>query len=133
MNVSKVLKQLSIKYPKKKIIKNINQSGVVCEILCEIEPASSHPEYSLAIAVIDHSPLHIHKNTTEKYKILKGSLRIFKGFKEYNLRSGNEIVIEPGEIHSSIGRETWIEAYSEPGWTIKDHILLHDIMQKYNS
>ncbi len=131
MDTRKILRELKQKYPDKRVLKNKDKNGKISEIICEVEPTSMHPEYSIAIAIIDHSPLHLHKSTKETYRILKGSLRVFKGFKEYKLKNEDKIVIKPGEIHSSIGSETWIEAYSEPGWVLNDHILLHDIIRKY--
>lgn len=121
MNVSKVISQLSKKYPNKKIIKNNEKNPT--EILCEIDPSTDHPEYSLVVSVLDKSVLHIHRKTKEQYKVLKGILTIYKNNKKFMLKKEDTITVNPGEVHFAIGHETWFECYSEPGWTVDDHIL----------
>ena len=63
MDSKKVIDELKRKYPGKKIIKNGEDNP--SEILCEVDPSTNHPEYSLAVAVIDKSLPHSHKKTTE--------------------------------------------------------------------
>jgi len=122
MDSKKVIRELSQEYPGKKIIKNDEQNPT--EIICEIDPATNHPEKSLAVAVIDKIKPHYHKKTTEIYEVLRGKLTINKGGENCELEKGDKLTIEPGEIHSAIGNEAWIKAYSEPGWTSEDHILV---------
>lgn len=122
MNSKKVIRELRRKYPGKKIIKNDEDNPT--EILCEVKPTSEHPEYSLAISVIDKSIPHSHKKTKETYKVTKGKLKVYKDGKEFALTEGIELVVNPGEVHWAEGNETWIECHSEPGWTFKDHIRL---------
>jgi len=133
MEVKKIIKKLKRKYPGKTIIENKNDKGFTTEIICEIEPTLNHPKYSIAIAVIDSSTLHYHKKTTEIYKVLRGELTVFKKNKEYKIKRGDELVIKPGEIHSNIGNETWVECISEPGWTVDDYINLETIIKKYTA
>ena len=120
MNTEKVITELSQKYPDKKIIKNNDENPT--EILCEIDPATEHPERSIAIAVIDKSEPHYHKKSTETYKVLKGDLTIKINNEEHKLKEGDTLVIRPDNIHYAIGNETWVEVSSEPGWTQEDHI-----------
>lgn len=120
MNVSKVVSELNHKYPGKSIFKNNEENTT--EILCEIDPASEHPDYSNAVAVIDKSIPHIHYKTTETYKIMKGTLTLQVGKETIDLKEGESYVIMPNNPHWAEGDETWIECYSEPGWTIEDHI-----------
>lgn len=94
------------------------------EFLCEVEPTSEHPEYSKALAVVDKSAPHKHTKTKETYKILKGQLVVHKDDKEFSLSEGEELIINPGEVHWAEGHETLIECYSKPGWTQEDHILV---------
>ena len=131
MNATNVIQKLKKDYPGKTIIENKNESGITTEIICEIEPTKEHPEYSLAIAIIDSATLHYHKRITEIYKVIKGTLTVFKKNKEITLKKGEDLVIKPGEIHSNKGKETWIECYSEPGWMIEDYINIEPIMKKY--
>lgn len=122
MNVKKVLQELQKKYPGKNIIKN-DDDNCPTEILCEVEPSSEHPEYSLAVSIIDKSIPHSHKKTKETYKVIKGKLKVYKNSKEFVLNRGDEFVVNPGETHWAKGNETWVECYSEPGWVFEDHIL----------
>lgn len=123
MNVIKIVSQLNKKYPNKKIIKNdaINPT----EILCEVEPGLDHPEYSLAIAVIDKSKPHYHKHLTEEYRVIKGKLTLHIEGKTVILKPGNRYKILPNQTHWAEGNETWIECHSIPGWTVEDHILVN--------
>lgn len=122
MNKQKVIDQLRQKYPGKNIIALPDNEPT--EILCEIEPTSEHPEYSVAIAVINRSVPHVHNKTTETYKVIKGEAKLVVDDIEHELKKGDEFVIKPGSIHSAFGDEAWIECKSEPGWTPEDHILI---------
>ncbi len=121
MNIEEVINELSKKYPDKKIIKLPEDNPT--EILCEIDPVANHPEKSVAIAIIDRSEPHYHKKAVETYKIIKGELTIFINNQEHKLKEGDRLTVKPGEIHHAIGDETWVEVYSELGWTQEDHIL----------
>lgn len=121
MNTEKVIKGLSQKYPDKKIIKLPEDNPT--EIICEVYPATNHPKKGIAIAIIDKSEPHYHKKTVETYKITKGELTVFISDKEYKLKEGDSLTVNPGKIHYATGNETWVEVYSEPGWTQEDHIL----------
>ncbi|MCB9823966.1 NUDIX domain-containing protein [Candidatus Nomurabacteria bacterium] len=124
MNVSQVVSELNKKYPGKAIFKNDEENTT--EILCEIDPASEHPDYSNAVAVIDKSIPHIHYKTTETYKVTKGTLTLQVGKETIDLKEGESYVIKPGNPHWAEGEETWLEYYSEPGWDLEDHISAND-------
>lgn len=121
MNVKKVVFELEQRYPGKKIIKNDEENPT--EIICEVEPTTDHQEYSLAVAVIDETKSHHHQKTKEVYKIIKGKLLLTIDGKEHVLNEGDSFEILPGQVHSAQGNETWIEAYSTPGWVVEDHLL----------
>jgi len=121
MNIKAILDELSVKYPGKTIIKNSEENPT--EILCEVEPASEHPDYSLAISVIDKSVPHVHKKLTEVYKVIKGKLELHVDSDVIKLAEGEVYTIKPGQIHWAKGNETWIECNSKPGWTAEDHVL----------
>ena len=131
MNVVKVVKLLRKKYPGKQIIKNKNIHGKVVEIICEIEPTEDHPQFSLAVVVIDSSVLHVHKKLTETYTVIKGKLIVFMADDNVSLKKGESFTMNPGEIHANLGDETWIEVFSKPGWTLNDHIGLKPIVKEY--
>lgn len=122
MNVSRIIEHLENKYPGKSIFKN--NENAPTEIICEIEPATEHPSYSRAVAVIDKSTPHFHKETTETYKVTKGKLILFVNGERHVLKVGEELVIRPNLLHWAEGNEVWVECYSEPGWTSKDHIVV---------
>jgi len=118
MDKQKVIQQLKEKYPGKNIAENPN------EILCEVNPTQEHPEWSMAIAIIDQTQPHKHEVQTEIYEVIKGELKIIKNNQqEYILQAGDKLTINPGEIHQAIGNETWIKCHSRPGWFPEDHIL----------
>lgn len=125
MNVGEVMKQLETKYPNKAVFKN--DEGNTTEILCETDPSSNHPDHSTAIAIIDKSEPHMHLNTTETYKVIKGSLKLHIGKESIELNEGESYIINPGISHWAEGNETWLECYSEPGWTIEDHLTSADL------
>jgi mannose-6-phosphate isomerase-like protein (cupin superfamily) len=139
MNVKQTIKQLKEKYPGKPIIENKNSKGVTTEIVCELISCTESPETSKAIAVIDQSTSHFHKVLTEIYLITKGKLILLKydsetkENKKIHLKEGDSIEIKPGEIHSAIGYETWVEVISTPAWTIDDYIPKETIMKKYEA
>ncbi len=127
MNTGSIKKQLQTKYPGKFIVEN-EIDNVITEILCEVEPASEHPEYSKAIAVIDRSLPHFHRKLIETYTILKGELVLHINDKEIKLKEGDSYTIEPHFVHWAEGEETWVEVTSTPGWVLDDHIMTSGIL-----
>jgi quercetin dioxygenase-like cupin family protein len=94
------------------------------EVICEIEPASRHPEYSLAIAAIKQSVPHYHKLATEEYSAIEGELELKVDEKTIKLDEGDVYSIKPPQIHSAMGNFTLVKITSKPGWTPEDHILI---------
>lgn len=121
VDYKKVVAKLKKDYPEKKIFEH--KEDDYAEILCEVEPSSDHPDYSLAVAVIDKSQPHVHKQSRETYKVTKGHLSLYIDNDRHELEEGEELIVEPGQVHWAEGKETWIECYSEPGWQFKDHII----------
>lgn len=122
MNITKVISRLNNEYPGKNIIKNNKEYPT--EIICEIEPTKKHPEYSIAIAVIDQSLPHYHKKTVETYEVMEGELRVVVDGTECKLNTGEKLIIKPESIHSARGNQTIVRVSSKPGWTFEDHILI---------
>ncbi len=121
MNSDKIISQLRLQYPGKNIFSLPADNRT--EIICEVEPSLNHPEYSLAIAIIDKSAPHFHCRSTETYKVLKGKLILIIEQKKISLKAGDKFIIKPGKVHAAIGKQTWVECISKPGWTRQDHIL----------
>lgn len=121
MNVGTIVHELNIKYPGKTVI--LNDPGHPTEILCELEPTSAHPEYSLAISVMTKGTPHSHVVSTETYTVVRGALKLHVGNEIIELLEGQSQVLPPGIKHWGEGNETWIECLTTPGWTLEDHVL----------
>lgn len=121
MDYVKVLAQLSSQYPNSKIIKLPENNPT--EILVEIDPTQNHPDYSVAISIIDRSLPHYHKQVTELYEVLRGELSVFIDNVEHKLKEKDELEILPGTQHYAIGNETLVKCTARPGWTVCDHVL----------
>lgn len=121
MNHVHVIAELKNQYPGCRIIKLPENNPT--EILCEIESAEDHPEYSVAISVIDRSVPHHHNHMTEVYEVLTGKLSVFIDGVEHKLGEGDQLTIPPGTTHYAVGNETWIKCTCLPGWTVDDHIM----------
>jgi mannose-6-phosphate isomerase-like protein (cupin superfamily) len=122
MNTTQVIAQLQAQYPGKAIFKNNEPNPT--EIICEIEPSSDHPDYSVAIAVIDQSIPHYHQHTEETYEVIRGELTLHLDDQTFMLYPGGTYNIKPGIHHWAEGQEVWIKTTARPGWTPKDHILI---------
>lgn len=123
MNIPNVIHQLQSQYPNKDILQNKDDNGQVIEIICEVESTKEHPGWSKAIVVADRSLPHMHKQITETYTVIKGTLNVYIENEEHNLTTGQSITIPPNKIHHVEGNATWFEAHSEPGWYLEDHIV----------
>ena len=93
------------------------------EIVCEFDPGEQHPEWSLALAVIDRSAAHYHNRMTEVYQVIKGILTLYVDSEEFTLYEGQQFTVTPGRIHWATGDATWVEVYCTPSYTSEDHIL----------
>ncbi len=123
MKVNLIINNLKRLYPEKSIFENKDSGGITREIICEVEPTSKHPNYSLAIAVIENSIPHYHKVIKEEYEVLKGELVMHLGNGKQILRTGDKITIGPNIVHWVEAKSAWIKCVSKPGWTIEDHFL----------
>lgn len=121
MNAKQVIAELKQKYTGKKIICLPEENPK--EIICEIDPPLDHPEYSIAISVIDQTSDHYHQKTTEIYEIISGSLTLIVDNQKHEMKAGDTLTIKPGQIHSAIGSQTWIKCTARPAWTFEDHII----------
>lgn len=121
MNVERVVAELQETYPQANIL--LLPKTQPREIVCEIDPGANHPQYSLAVAVIDKSEPHYHRNTVEIYRILKGQLKLYVNNEEHLMFEGQEYTVVPGTVHWAEGDETWVEVYTNPAWSPDDHHL----------
>jgi quercetin dioxygenase-like cupin family protein len=121
MDAQTVIKELEEKYPGKRIVCLPESSP--SEIICEFDPPEDHPEWSMALAVIDKSQPHFHRKMTEVYSVVRGELKLFVGNEEYTMYEGQSWTILPGQVHWAEGDATWVEVYASPAWCQEDHIL----------
>ncbi len=122
MNSTKVCATLERMYPGKTVVMNPVKKPT--ELLCEVEPTQNHPNFSVAIAVIDKSTPHTHRITEETYTVIRGELILHANDETITLKRDESYTIEPGVVHWAEGDETWVECLSKPGWTKEDHILV---------
>jgi len=90
------------------------------EIVAELEPKS-------AVAVIEWSQPHFHREMTGVYCILRGTaLYVACGGEGHVLNPGQSLTIEAGKVHHACGAGglAWLEVLSEPAWTPEDHHVL---------
>lgn len=128
MNARAVIAKLHKLYPGKTMVKNDEKNPT--EIICEIEPTSEHAGYSVAIAVIDQSIPHFHKQATEEYEVINGKLTITINGHRHVLKPGEKLAINPGHVHFAKGNETWVKVTARPGWKPEDHLSPIDHPQK---
>lgn len=121
MNAKKLKRDLLERYPDAAII--LLPSDHPREILCEIDPATSHTDYSVAISVIEKSTPHYHKIATEEYEVLSGEVTLYLGDEKKILKAGDKVMIKPGTIHWAKSKSGWIKCTSRPGWIPLDHLL----------
>lgn len=116
------IKDFSFHYPDKSVLPNAGHT----EIICEVEPAVDHPEFSVAVVELERSDAHHHLKTTETYMVMRGLIRLHIGSRTVQLTRGNEFTIEPGQIHWAEaipeGALARVKVASKPGWTPEDHI-----------
>lgn len=122
MDKERVIESLSARFPGRKIVRLPEDKPT--EIICEIEPTEDHPDYSVAVAVIDQSEPHLHNDSTETYKILGGEVTLFLGVAPVKLRAGDVFQIPPGTVHWATGNSSVVRVRSDPGWRPSDHILV---------
>jgi quercetin dioxygenase-like cupin family protein len=122
LNTKKIIATFTNMYPGRVIVKNPERNPT--EILCEVEPTSKHPDYSVAIAVINKSQPHSHKIVPEIYTVIRGKLTLHVNEESIELNRGESHTVEPGSVHWAEGDETWIECLARPGWTPDDHFIV---------
>jgi len=122
MNAGNVIAQLQKQYPGNSLVPY--RKIIQPKFFVRSNHQRTIRRYSVAISVVDKSAVHVHKKSTETYKVLSGILTLTKNGKPFVLHAGDSLIIFPGEIHFAEGNETWIECTSKPGWTPDDHILV---------
>lgn len=122
MNSKEIVAQLHEEFPGKTIMELPSENPT--EIICEVEPTANHPEYSVAVAVIDRSEQHRHDISEETYEAEKGEVTLFVDGKEQILGEGMSLVVQPRSVHRAVANGARVKVTSRPGWTPQDHILV---------
>lgn len=122
MDAKTIVDELTQLYPGK-LIKQLPPDNP-SEIVCEFDPKEAHPDFSVAVAIIDRSAPHFHKFTTEIYNVVRGTLVLHVDNEEYTMYEGQEFRVTPGRVHWATGDATWVEVYCSPGYTPDDHHLV---------
>lgn len=97
------------------------------ETVYEIIAAEDDVGFGLAIADIEKSQLHIHREMTEDYLVRNGTLEVILNGKRHVLREGESITIPPDTEHEARSLEQdpgRIIVISYPAWTPEDHHLI---------
>lgn len=128
MNAERIVAEFKEQFPGKNILQLPAENP--SEIICEYEPTTDHPEYSVAVAAIDSSYPHVHRKSIETYEVARGEVTLFVGKESFDMIEGESYVIQPGIVHWATAKEAVVKVTSNPGWTPEDHILVHDIPQK---
>jgi mannose-6-phosphate isomerase-like protein (cupin superfamily) len=107
--------ELLVAYPGSQIKVAPDQREMVAEI------AGVH-----AIAIIERSEPHFHREITETYRVLRGTLLIGRLGESFVLKVSDSITIRPGQIHhaKALADPAWIEVLCEPAWRAIRHIVL---------
>jgi mannose-6-phosphate isomerase-like protein (cupin superfamily) len=123
MKVKQLVVEVKKKYPDNDVF--VTNENSFQEIICEIDPSSTHPKRSTALAIVGKSIPHKHKFTTEVYRVIKGRLTLFIDGKKFVLNKGDSKKIAPEKIHYAQGKEVWFYTYSTPGWSPTDHFTVN--------
>ena len=122
MNWQKVKRELKEKYQGKNVLMLPPDNPT--EILCEIDPPEKHPEYSVAISVIEKSGEHYHNIISEEYEVIKGEVTLYLNGEKQILKTGDKTTIPPKTKHWAESREGWIKCTATPAWKQEDHVLI---------
>ncbi len=116
----KVIDALRAEFPKKTIVllPEDDPTEVVVEIWRD-------DDESYAIAVIDRSEPHFHRESFEMYVVEKGSLLVHVDDEDHRLEPGDKLTIKPSQVHWAEGDATRVVVHSfyRP-WRQDDHILV---------
>ncbi len=122
MNSKEIVATLRIEFPGKNIMELPPENPT--EIICEVEPTIDHPDFSVAVAFIDHSDQHKHAISTETYEVEGGEVTLFTNGEVHVLKPSQSYVIQPGTLHRAEAKGARVKVTSHPGWTPEDHILV---------
>lgn len=118
----RILNRLKSEYPGKNCF---DVDGRNMHFVCEVEPASEHPEYDKTIEVIILSRAHKYENSSQTYRVISGSLDLNIGEDSLALDEGNQYEIPKGITQwAQSENEALVEIISKPGRSEADRVAL---------
>jgi mannose-6-phosphate isomerase-like protein (cupin superfamily) len=118
MDSERIIAELRKEFPGKNIVRIPEEDPK--ELIVELGPVSE--KESIAVAIIDRGPRHLHRVTTETYVVQTGMLRVHVDDRVVELWPGQRLRIDPGQVHWSEGHATRLLVYAEPAWQAEDYI-----------
>ena len=82
----RILRLLRSSYPGKHCY-DVDGRGM--HFVCEVEPVAEHPGYDKAVEVIIRSTPHKHERTTQRYRVLSGTLELHVNDASILLQAGD--------------------------------------------
>jgi mannose-6-phosphate isomerase-like protein (cupin superfamily) len=118
----RILRVLRSSFPGKSCYE-VDGRGV--HFVCEVEPVDKDSGWDKAVEVIISSTPRKHEHTTQRYRVLAGTLELHVNDASILLREGETYFVEPKTAHWATSEdEAVVEIRSRPGWTADDH---HDL------
>lgn len=109
-------------------IQDSNPKDITCGIMRNLTTLKDCKEMDFAhVTITDNTKKHYHKEITECYYVLKGSIAIEIDGKVENLKEGSLIMIYPNTNHKAwkIGeKDAEILVVCCPPWSEEDEILV---------
>lgn len=121
MTAAKVIEYFRRQYPGKNIVALPQDDPT--EIICEVDPSMTHPDFNVAIAAVKQSTPHYHRKSVEIYEVIEGDIELIVDDQTHTLHAGDVYTIQPGCVHSAKGNFALVRVTSRPGWTPEDHVL----------
>ena len=97
------------------------------ETIYEIITEEDGLSFGMAVADIERSEAHMHRDTTEIYTVLEGEVELTIDGKTKILTAGDTITIRPGPVHSAKSltkKRARVSVTSSPPWSPSDHHLV---------
>jgi mannose-6-phosphate isomerase-like protein (cupin superfamily) len=115
----RILRVLGSSFPGKRCY-DVDGRGM--HFVCEVEPVDNDSGWDKAVEVVISSTPHKHARTTQRYKVLAGTLELHVNDASILLREGDTYTVEPETAHWATSEdEAVVEIRSKPGWTADDH------------
>lgn len=105
----------------------LNEKNFPQETVYEVTTQDTGLPFGIAIADIESSAAHFHKQTIETYTVVQGDLEISLDEEKQLLHPGDVIKIQPGVIHSARSlsdKPARIVVVCVPEFSVDDYFLV---------